>query len=87
MVAVLAEYGLLLAHIHTDGLLVLLVFHHLCQAFVGILPSMALFRHYFFPRPMNRDLTGGLVFVLRSTDEYISMEGMKSTAEWCHKWS
>jgi hypothetical protein len=41
MVAVLAEYGRLLAHIHQDSLLALLVFQHLCEAFVGILPSIA----------------------------------------------
>ena len=49
-VAVLAEYGLLLAHLHPNAILTLAMFQYLCECFVGIDPHVALFRHYYYPR-------------------------------------
>jgi hypothetical protein len=43
--AILEEYGLLLSQLHPNSLLALSIFQYLCEAFVGVNPSVALFRH------------------------------------------
>jgi hypothetical protein len=42
--AVLITYGVVLAHLHSNSLLVLAIFQHLCEALVGVQSSVALFR-------------------------------------------
>jgi hypothetical protein len=86
MVAVLEEYGLLLSHLHADGLLTMSVFQHLYEACVWIIPNVALFRHYFIPRLVNHVVTGDVTFILRDAKEYISVEEAWPVAEWPHKW-
>ncbi|KAK1631609.1 hypothetical protein QYE76_005924 [Lolium multiflorum] len=70
----LEEYGLLLSHLHADGLLTMLVFQHLYEACVWIIPNVALFQHYFIPRLVNHVVTGDVTFTLRDAKEYISVE-------------
>lgn len=41
-------YGLQLAQLHPSSFFKLAVFQHLCEAFVGVMPSVALFRHYYY---------------------------------------
>jgi hypothetical protein len=41
---VLAAYGLHLAHLHPNAVVMLAIFQHLYEAFVGVYPSVALFR-------------------------------------------
>jgi hypothetical protein len=45
--AVLEEYGQLLSQLHPNSLLALAIFQYLYEAFVGVHPSAALFRHYY----------------------------------------
>jgi hypothetical protein len=45
--AILEEYGLLLSQLHQNSLMALSIFQYLCKAFVGVHPSVALFRHYY----------------------------------------
>ena len=47
--AVMAAFSLHLAQLHPNALLGLAIFQHFCETFVGVLPSIALFRHYFYP--------------------------------------
>jgi hypothetical protein len=44
--AILKEYGLLLSQLHPNSLLALSIFQYLCEAFVGVHPSLVLFHHY-----------------------------------------
>jgi hypothetical protein len=37
-----------------------------------------LFRHYFFPLPVTRDVSGGVSFVLRDPEKHILVKGMKT---------
>jgi hypothetical protein len=45
--AMLSTYGVVLAHLHPNALLVLAILQHLCEAYVRVGPSVALF-HIFF---------------------------------------
>ena len=48
--AMVASFGLHVAHLTPNPMITLAIFQHLCEGFVGIHASVALFRHYFRPR-------------------------------------
>ena len=85
--AVLTEYGLLLAQLHPNGLLVLAIFQFLCEFFVGVMPSVALFRHYFGLRVEGKFMSGGVTFCLRDgLKEHFLNVDKKRWEEWRHEW-
>jgi flagellar biosynthesis protein FliR len=45
--ATLSMYSVVLAHLHPNALLTLAIFQYLCEMFVGVHPSVALFRVFF----------------------------------------
>ena len=47
---ILRTYKLKLLHLTPGIILDLSVFAYACEAFVGVMPSVALFRHFFYPR-------------------------------------
>ena len=53
-IAVLEAFGLHMLRLHPNAVLILATFAYACEAFVGVVPSMALFRHYFMPRTGGR---------------------------------
>ena len=63
---VMKAYGFYLVQIHPNALLVLAAFVHFFERFVGVMPSVALFRHYFTPRVDKKPrIVGGITFRLR----------------------
>jgi hypothetical protein len=48
--AVRNHYGLHALHPHPNSILLLLIFAFYCKAFVGVMPSVAMFRHFFYLR-------------------------------------
>lgn len=48
--AVLDHYRIHMLHLHPNVVLVLAVFAHLCEGFIGVRPSLELFRHFFVLR-------------------------------------
>ena len=86
--AILVSYGLQLAHLHPNAVMALAIFQFLCEGFVGVMPSVLLFRHYFVPRiELGDAISGGVTFRLwdRLTDSYISVE-KKKWDEWQGAW-
>jgi hypothetical protein len=78
--AILEEYGLLLSQLHPNSLLALSIFQYLCEAFVGVHPSVALFRHYYNMRlDSGGAMSGGFTFCLRDGwgREYIDISQKK----------
>ena len=64
--AILASYHLQLAHLHPNAILALAIFQFLCEDFVGVMPSVPLFRHYFVPRiELGDAISGKVTFRLR----------------------
>ena len=43
----LEDYGLQLQHLTPASILVAVVFVHLCEQFMGVMPCTALFQHFF----------------------------------------
>ena len=63
--AILKEYGLLLAHLSPQAVATMAAFQHLCEAFVGVMPSAPLFRYFFVLRLSETPvLSGRLSWVL-----------------------
>jgi hypothetical protein len=66
--AMLSIYGVVLAHLHPNALLTLDIFKYLCEAFIGVRPSVTLFR-VFIEAPLDARgaISGCLSFHLRSS--------------------
>ena len=63
---ILRAYDLKLLHLTPGAILDLSVFAYVCEAFVGVMPSVALFRHFFYPRVGKEGwLGGGVTFCFR----------------------
>ena len=64
--AVLEAFGLHMLHLHLNAVLILANFAFACDAFIGVMPSVALFRHYFMPRTRRSMwIAGGVSFCLK----------------------
>ena len=61
---ILRVYDLKLLHLTPCAILDLSVFAYTCEAFVGVMPSVALFRHYFYPRVGKEGWLGAWSHVL-----------------------
>jgi hypothetical protein len=78
-------YSVVLAHLHPNALLTLAIFQYLCEAFMGVRPSVALFRVFF---EACLDAGGAISFHLRPSMEtrFISMlnrEWEDWRVNWC----
>ena len=63
---ILKAYDLKLLHLTPGAILDLVVFAHACEAFIGVMPSVALFRHFFYPRVGKEGwLADGVTFCFR----------------------
>ena len=61
--AILHHYGLHALHIHANSILLLSIFAFYCETFMGVMPSVALLRHFFFLRMTGDNLVGCIGFV------------------------
>ena len=76
--AVLSHYKLQALHLHPNSVLLLSIFAFYCEAYVGVMPSVALLRHFFFLR-INDDHTSGCAnFVAGGKANAISKAGKKA---------
>ena len=64
-------------------------FAHLCQGFTGVLPSTALFRHYFYPRIQpGSAISGCITWIPRTQERGTYAEGAQKERweEWRGRW-
>jgi hypothetical protein len=57
--ATVDHYQIQALHLHPNSILILSVFAYACEEFVGVMPSMALFRHYNIIRVTARTQNSG----------------------------
>ena len=63
--AVLETYGLHMLHLDPNAVVILSLFAYVCEAYVGVVPSIALFCHYFVPHTgRSRWVSGCITFRL-----------------------
>ena len=85
LIAVLETYGLHMLHLHPNAARVLATFAYASEAFVGVAPSVALFRHFLVPHlGKSRRGVGGVTFRLRRDAELQYPEALAGTfvEEW-----
>jgi hypothetical protein len=86
--AVLSTYGVVLTHLHTNPVFALAIFQHFCEAYVGVHPSVALFRVFY---DAHLDASGAifdsLIFRLRPhmVTRYIAMS-QRNWGKWWEDW-
>ena len=75
---VLGHYGLQALHLHPNSILLLSIFAYYCEAYLGVMPSVALLRHCFFLR-INKGRTCGCAnFIAAGKANAISKAGKKA---------
>ena len=63
LLAILEAYQIQLLHLHPNSILILAIFAYLCEAYIGIRPSVALFRHFYSLRSSaSNEQTGCVSF-------------------------
>ena len=68
--AVLETYGLHMLHLHPNAVVMLSLFAYVCEAYVGVAPSIAFFCHFFVPHMgRSRWVSGCITFKLRPEAE------------------
>jgi hypothetical protein len=92
---VLETYGIQMAHLSPNSVVALAVFAHLCEMFVGVVPSATLLRHFFVLRPVGKkrghstaDVAGCCNLRLREGlgDHYIPQVMRSKWEEWRRDW-
>lgn len=88
--AILEHYQVHMLHLHPNAVLTLAIFTHLCEAFVGAMPSLELIRHFFAMRliPGNQVFSCVCFHLASKAKEasIISLELYTHVKEWCWKW-
>ena len=84
---VLSFYGIHLAHLVPNSIIMLSTFVHLCEMFLGITPNLALFRHlYSLRNTASRHTVGSCSFRLRDAASYIPMPLKDKWEAWGRQW-
>ena len=89
---ILEVYGLQMLHLTPHAVMLLGIFAHFCEMFVGILPSVDLFRRHFIVRHTGTrtagvpELAGCVKFSLRAGAEFPATTAKSKWEEWRQRW-
>jgi hypothetical protein len=86
---IMYTYGFRLLDFTPNAIMCMSVFAHLCENFIGVLPSTALFRHYFIPCLQKGEaLSGSIAWIPRAWTKEIYPEGVywEKWDEWRSEW-
>ena len=76
-------------HLHPNAVLILATVMHAYEAFVGMMPSVALFRHFFMPRMgRSRWISSGVSLCLKKENarQYPKTKIQPNWREWRKNW-
>ena len=65
-------------HLHPNSVLLLSIFAYYCEAYLGVMPSVALLRHFFFLRVSEGHISGCANFVAAGKANSISSTGKRA---------
>ena len=78
--AILEAYQIQLLHLHPNSILILSIFAYLCEAYIGIRPSVELFRSFYALRSTAlNECTGCVSFRIAQSSHQIRMQHKFST--------
>ena len=75
---VLGHYGLQVLHLHPNSIHLLSIFAYYCEAYLGVMPSVALLRHLFFLRVSEGHISGCANFIAAGKANSILNTGKKA---------
>lgn len=85
-------YGLTVNHLTPNGVLHISIFVHLCEAFLGICPSLDLFRYFLWVKCQPSDIAatvdGGAGVQLRidTKKQYLEYDLIEPVKDWANGW-
>ena len=87
----LSYYGIHLAHLIPNSIVILSTFAHLCEMFLGIPPNLHLFRYFFLLHPHASEGIVGLCSFQRRSDggleAFIPLTLKDKWIGWTQHWS
>ncbi len=89
LLLILNFYGLSLLHLNPNSIAFLSIFAHLCEAYIGVVPFIYLFRFFYELRWMEGTRVSGCCgFRLRDgmKARYIPFQNHSSRGQWRSKW-
>jgi hypothetical protein len=75
--AILDHYQIHALHLHPSSTFLLSIFAFYCKAFVGVMPSVALFRHFFCVRGGADHCSGSINFIAADAGNVLSKDKKK----------
>jgi hypothetical protein len=86
----LDHYKIELVHLNPNSILLIVVFNHLCEAFLQIAPNFPLFKNYFFlkyqPSAANQKVIGGICLQNRPRAGFLGLPLKSSLWGWHQTW-
>ncbi|KAE8767188.1 hypothetical protein D1007_61493 [Hordeum vulgare] len=80
------HYGIHALHLQANSILILSVFAFYCEAFVGVQPSVALFRHFFSLRIHDGAQRSACVSFVAVQSDNVLLEAGKNVENFRHRW-
>jgi hypothetical protein len=87
--AILETYGIQAIHLHPKSVTLLAVFTYACEAWIGIKPSVAYFRHLFSLRSSGLNQSFGCVSFIATAGtegDFIDLKWMKKVEDFQSRW-
>ncbi|KAE8780979.1 hypothetical protein D1007_45830 [Hordeum vulgare] len=84
--AILNHYGIQALHLQPNSILLMYVFALYCEAFVGVRPSGALFRHFFCPRMHEGAHLSACVSFIVAQNGKLLLKAGKKLENFKHRW-
>jgi hypothetical protein len=84
LLAILETYGIKAIHLHLKSVALLAVFAYACEAWIGIKPSVAYFRHLFSLRSSGLNQSSGCVSFIATAGaegDFIDLKWMKKVED------
>jgi hypothetical protein len=89
LLAILETYGIQAIHLHPKSVALLAVFTYACEAWIGIKPSVAYFRHLFSLRSSGLNQSLGFISLIATTrteGDFIDLKWMKKVEDFWSCW-
>jgi hypothetical protein len=89
LLAILETYGIQAIHLHPRSVALLAVFAYAYEAWIGIKPSVAYFRHLFLLWPSRLNQSSGcisFITTVRTEGDFIDLKWMKKVEDFRSHW-
>jgi hypothetical protein len=89
LLAILETYKIQAMHLHPKSVTLLAVFAYACEAWIGIKPSVAYFRHLFSLQSSGLNQSSGCVSFIATAeteDNFIDLKWMKKVEDFWSRW-